>query len=69
MRSLAEIRADYGRTLELDVDHGGATQPSPFRRRFIQRTLDQIHRHQSLPARRNRRRAATRARAVSRGHR
>lgn len=69
MRTLDQIRASYGRTLELDPNHGGAMQLDPRNRRFMQRAIDQIVRHQSLPARRNRRRAQTRARAVSRGHR
>lgn len=69
MRALDAIRADYGRALQLDPNHGGAMQPDPRSRRFIQRALTQIKRHQTKPDRRARGRAARRARAVSRGRR
>ena len=67
MRTFDEIRADYGRALEADPNHGGAMQPDPRNRRFMQRALDQIARFHRKPARRARGRAASASRAVNRG--
>lgn len=67
MRSFDEIRADYGLALELDPNRGGAAQPDPRNRRFVQRAVDQIVRWQRKPARRAAGRTARRSRAVNRG--
>lgn len=67
MRTLAQIKASHAVALEQDPDHGGACTPNPFRRRFMQRSLDMISRDRGKGRRRARSKAARRARAVNHG--